>query len=112
MPALTSLNVSRDLAVAPRQMVAAKHPWAVDAALDVLDRGGNAVDAAVTAAFSVAVVEPWMSGLGGGGFMTIQMAAGERAVVDYFSPAPPPAPPRMFQLTPSLRAAGGGLGRG
>jgi gamma-glutamyltranspeptidase / glutathione hydrolase len=110
MPARTSLNVSRDLAVAPRQMVAAKHPWAVDAALDVLDRGGNAVDAAVTAAFSVAVVEPWMSGLGGGGFMTIQMASGERAVVDYFSRAPRQARPDMYELTQSFSATGVGFG--
>src|SRR5438105_15801200 len=98
MPARTSLNVSRDLAVAPRQMVAAKHPWAVDAALDVLDRGGNAVDAAVTAAFSVAVVEPWMSGIGGGGFMTIQTASGERDVVDYFSRATHQSRPAVYTL--------------
>ena len=52
----TTLRISRDLAISRNTMVAAKHPWAVRAALDVLDRGGNAVDAAVTATFAIGVV--------------------------------------------------------
>ena len=50
MQSSTTHRISRDLAVSRRHMVAAKHPWAIGAALDVLDRGGNAIDAAVTAA--------------------------------------------------------------
>jgi gamma-glutamyltranspeptidase/glutathione hydrolase len=80
-------------------MVAAKHPWAVRAGNDILDRGGNAVDAAVATAFAISVVEPWMSGLGGVGFMTIQRANGERHVVDYFGQAPAAATPDMYELT-------------
>jgi gamma-glutamyltranspeptidase/glutathione hydrolase len=95
----TTHRISRDLAVAKHGMVAAKHPWAVRAALDVLRQGGNAVDAAVTAAFSIGVLEPWMSGIGGGGFMTIQMADGRRKVVDYFARAPLAAKPDMYELT-------------
>ena len=105
----TTLRISRDLAVSGRTMVAAKHPWAVRAALDVLDRGGNAVDAAVTAAFAIGVVEPWMSGIGGGGFMTVQMADGRRAVVDYFARAPLAARPDMYELTEGYRADGVGF---
>jgi gamma-glutamyltranspeptidase/glutathione hydrolase len=80
-------------------MVAAKHPWAVRTGNDILDRGGNAVDAAVATAFAISVVEPWMSGLGGVGFMTIQRATGERYVVDYFGQAPAATTPDMYELT-------------
>lgn len=90
-------------------MAAAKHPWAVQAALEVLDQGGNAVDAAVTAAFAIGVVEPWMSGLGGAGFMTIQLADGRRQVIDYFGRAPQAAKPDMFELTEGFRADGVGF---
>lgn len=104
MNAETTLRISRDLAVSRNTMFAAKHPWAVEAALDILDRGGNAVDAAVTAAFAVGVVEPWMSGIGGGGFMTIQLAGGARHVIDYFSRAPRAATPDMYEMTADARA--------
>ena len=104
MSTQTTLRISRDLAVSRNTMVAAKHPWAAEAALNILDRGGNAVDAAVTAAFAIGVVEPWMSGIGGGGFMTIQMAGGARHVVDYFSRAPQAAKPDMYELTEGAQA--------
>ena len=103
----TTLRVSRDLAVSKHHMVAAKHPAAVRAALNTLDAGGNAVDAAATAAFAVGVVEPWMSGIGGVGFMTIQMADGARAVVDYFGRAPQAAKADMFELTGEERSVVG-----
>lgn len=95
----THLRVSRDLAVSGRTMAAAKHPGAVHAALDVLDQGGNAVDAAVTAAFAIGVLEPWMSGIGGVGFMTIAGADGRRTVIDYFGRAPQAATADMYELT-------------
>lgn len=100
----TTLRISRDLATARDAMVAAKHPWAVEAALNVLRRGGNAVDAAVTAAFAVGVCEPWMSGLGGGGFMTVQFADGHRAVIDYFARAPQAARADMYELESGYKA--------
>lgn len=98
MSTQTTLRISRDLAVSRHAMVAAKHPWAVEAALDILDRGGNAVDAEVTAAFAI-----------GGGFMTIQMAGGARHVIDYFSRAPQAAKPDMYELTEGARADAAGF---
>ena len=99
MTSETTLNVSRSLAVSRNGMVAAKHPEAVRAALAILEQGGNAVDAAATAAFAVGVAEPWMSGVGGVGFMTIHLVDGTRTVIDYFGRAPQAATPDMYELT-------------
>lgn len=57
-----------------RGVVTAQHWAAAGAGASVIAAGGNAVDAAVATAMALNIVEPWMSGLGGSGFMTVHMA--------------------------------------
>ena len=86
-------------ATAPSGMVAAKHRLAAQAGLEVLQAGGNAVDAAVATAFAVGVVEPPMSGVGGGGYMSIFLQeTQQRVVVAFPMQAPQAATPDMWEL--------------
>jgi gamma-glutamyltranspeptidase/glutathione hydrolase len=92
------------LVTSHRGVVAAKHPLAARAGVDMLNRGGNAVDAAVATAFAIGVIEPWMSGLGGGGYMVVGRPAGASgpadaaSVVEFGMRAPLAAHAEMFEL--------------
>ncbi len=90
-------TIRKTLATGRRGMVAAKHPMATAAGLAMLERGGNAVDAAVAAAFCSGVVEPMMSGVGGGGFMVIHTPA-HTTVLDYNMQAPLAARADLYPL--------------
>jgi len=69
---------------------------ATDAALEVLKRNGNAVDAAVAAAAVLGVTEPFSSGIGGGGFMVIRTPDGEVTTIDGREEAPAAMTPTAF----------------
>lgn len=78
-------------------MVATAHPLASEIGADVLKRGGNAIDAAVAIQFALNVVEPMMSGIGGGGFMMVYDGkTKETTIVNSRERAPAGATPDMF----------------
>jgi gamma-glutamyltranspeptidase / glutathione hydrolase len=68
--------------------VTASNPLAVDVGMQVLEAGGNAVDAAVAIAYTLGVAEPFGSGIGGGGAMLVQPFDGEPRYYDYREIAP------------------------
>jgi gamma-glutamyltranspeptidase/glutathione hydrolase len=74
--------------VGTRFMVAADHPLASQAGAQMFDRGGNVVDAAVATSLALAVVRPYSTGLGGGGFMIVHLKGSEPIAIDYRETAP------------------------
>src|SRR5450755_4748387 len=83
-------------ASAEHGMVVSAHQLATKAGIDVLKRGGNAVDAAVAVGYAMAVVYPAAGNLGGGGFMTIQLADGRKTFLDFRETAPLAATANMY----------------
>ena len=76
-------------------VVTAQH-LATRAGVDVLKEGGNAVDAAVAVGYALAVVYPAAGNIGGGGFMTIQLADGRKTFLDFREKAPLAASADMY----------------
>jgi gamma-glutamyltranspeptidase/glutathione hydrolase len=77
-------------------MVASDEELGSRAGVEILQRGGNAVDAAVATAFALAVVEPAAGNIGGGGFMLVRMADGRASFLDYRETAPGKAAGDMY----------------
>ena len=77
-------------------MVVSTHELASRAGVEMMQAGGNAVDAAVATGFALAVVHPAAGNLGGGGFMLVRMADGKAHFIDYRETAPAAAKPDMY----------------
>lgn len=81
---------------APSVMAASVHPLATEAALAIMKKGGNAIDAAVAIAFVLAVVHPEAGNIAGGGFLMAHMADGKSTVIDYAFQTPAAFSPKIF----------------
>ncbi|WP_422085645.1 gamma-glutamyltransferase [Variovorax sp.] len=98
--ALAAAGASNAASMAPvaaeNGMVVSAQHLASKVGVDVLKRGGNAVDAAVAVGYALAVVYPAAGNLGGGGFMTVQLADGRKTFLDFREKAPLAATPNMY----------------
>lgn len=93
---LATLAASLAPVAAENGMVVTAQHLATRAGVDVLKDGGNAVDAAVAVGYALAVVYPAAGNLGGGGFMTIQLADGRKTFLDFREKAPLAATANMY----------------
>ena len=100
------LTVTKRTPLATRGLVVAEHPRGAEVGARVLERGGNAVDAAVATAFAMTVVEPFMSTIGGSGTMLVHLVRrGETVALDFNAVAPGRAEPTMYRLSGGISDA-------
>jgi gamma-glutamyltranspeptidase / glutathione hydrolase len=94
----TTFETSKHEVIASEAVVATNHPLASAAGIETLARGGNAVDAAIAAAFALTVVEPMMVSIFGGGMINLRDGAtGEIVTIDNYPCAPLAARPDLYQ---------------
>ena len=82
--------------VADSGMVVSAHPQASEIGVSILQKGGNAIDAAIATEFALAVCFPEAGNIGGGGFMLIRTSNGNTDVIDYREKAPSKASRDMY----------------
>jgi gamma-glutamyltranspeptidase/glutathione hydrolase len=90
------VGADRQATIAPHGMVSSNSRLASEAGVEIMKKGGNAVDAAVATGFALAVTYPQAGNIGGGGFMVIRMADGRTAAIDYREVAPLAATRNMY----------------
>jgi len=92
----TALAASRTPEMGRKGMVVSTHYAAAQAGAQILEAGGNAIDAAVATAFAVGVVQPFSAGLGGGAFALVRLEDGSIRALDARETAPAAATPTMY----------------
>ena len=96
----SSLRLTKPALRSEHGVVAAQHRRAAEAGAAVLKAGGNAVDAAIATSFALGALEPWGSGIGGGGAMVLYRAAeDDYTVIDFGMRAPAGLDPTHYPLT-------------
>ncbi|MDX6531352.1 MAG: gamma-glutamyltranspeptidase / glutathione hydrolase [Blastocatellia bacterium] len=93
---ITTLAASREPVRARHGIVASTNEIASNVGVDIMKRGGNAVDAAIAVAFALAVTHPAAGNLGGGGFMMIRLKDGRTTAIDYREMAPAAATRNIY----------------
>ncbi|HEV7472656.1 MAG TPA: gamma-glutamyltransferase, partial [Pyrinomonadaceae bacterium] len=91
-----ALAASREPVRAKHGIVASTNAVASQVGVDVMKRGGNAIDAAIAVAFALAVTHPAAGNLGGGGFMMIRLRNGKSTAIDYREMAPAAATRNIY----------------
>src|SRR6204780_504578 len=97
----TTFQCENQPATGKRGMIVTNHPLASAAGAEMLAAGGNAIDAAIAAFFTLTVVEPMMVGVLGGGMAHIRLADGTQTVIDGQSMAPRATGPATYRPDPS-----------
>ncbi len=95
-PVCNAHAFSHPAAEAEHGMVVSSQRLASEIGVDIMRRGGNAIDAAVAVGYAQAVVNPCCANIGGGGFMVIHLADGRDAFINFRETAPAAATPDMF----------------
>lgn len=81
-------NRTRPVVAGRHAAVASAHPLSSQVGLEILKRGGNAIDAAIATAIALGVVEPYMSGIAGVGFLLLHLADGRTRVLNFCGNTP------------------------
>ncbi len=96
IPADWTMSRAGEPVAAQHAMVVTAHPLATAVGVEILQQGGNAIDAAVAVGFALAVVLPEAGNIGGGGFIVYRRPDGRVRALDYREAAPQAATPDMY----------------
>lgn len=94
----TQYNIVKEVQTKDKGVVVSAHPLASEVGAKMLNRGGNAFDAAIAIQWALAVVYPQAGNIGGGGFMVAVTSKGEKFILDYRETAPRKAHRDMYVL--------------